>query len=67
MQKIFAQNQPIDTLIQKITEEKDDNLRFELMNNFISNTAESNPMLLTLAFRAMPVTAAIVADVQMAA
>jgi tetratricopeptide (TPR) repeat protein len=40
-----AQNQPIDTLIQKIAIEKNDDLRFELENDFFSNTAETNPML----------------------
>ena len=41
---VFAQNQSIDTLIQKIAVEKDDDLRFELLSSFSSNTAETNPM-----------------------
>ncbi len=41
----YAQNQSIDTLIHKVAAEKNDDLRFELLNDFFSNTAETNPML----------------------
>jgi tetratricopeptide (TPR) repeat protein len=40
----FAQTQ-IDSLLPKITAEKDDNIRFEMLLDFFSNTGESNPLL----------------------
>ncbi|MCX6162276.1 MAG: hypothetical protein NTV87_13205 [Ignavibacteriae bacterium] len=41
----FSQNDSIDIKLQKISAEKDDNTRIDLINNLFLNTSESNPVL----------------------
>jgi adenylate cyclase len=41
---IFSQSENIDTMLQKIASEKDDNTRIDLINDYISITSESDPL-----------------------
>ena len=45
MQTAFAQTQNIDSLMLNIAKEKNNNLRVEMMFNFFSNIAETDPAL----------------------
>ena len=41
----FPQSENIDTMLKKITSEKDDNTRIDLINDLFSSTMESDPLL----------------------
>ena len=42
---VFSQSESIDSMLQKISAEKDDNTRIDLIVESFSNTVESNPVL----------------------
>lgn len=41
----YAQNEPVNNLLKSLASEKNDNTRIDLINDFISNTAEVDPIL----------------------
>ncbi|MEO7524230.1 MAG: tetratricopeptide repeat protein, partial [Ferruginibacter sp.] len=45
MQSSFAQKQPVDILLSKLAVERNDNKRIDLINDFLANTAEVDPVL----------------------
>ncbi|MCX6225545.1 MAG: hypothetical protein NTV01_12480 [Bacteroidia bacterium] len=42
---VFSQSGNIDTMLQKIAAEKDDNIRIDLINDLYSGTTETDPVL----------------------
>ncbi|MEO8772493.1 MAG: tetratricopeptide repeat protein, partial [Ferruginibacter sp.] len=45
LQTPFAQQERVDTLLSKIILEKNENKRIDLVNDFLGNTAETDPLL----------------------
>ncbi len=44
-QTIFAQQQKVNSLLQKLSAEKVDSTRFIMLENFLQITSESDPLL----------------------
>ncbi len=45
IQAAFSQNSDVDALFKKIATEKDENIRIDIINDFLANTSEVDPVL----------------------